>query len=70
MIILKDKAITRDGQMEGIKKFEVWFLGVNGLCTTLEEALADAEKNDYPPSMLRAVPVAIGVHGHYEVFMQ
>ncbi len=70
MILLKEKAIVRDGQMEGIKKFEVWFLGVNGLCTTLDEALEDAEKNEYPAHMIRAVSVAIGVHGHYEVFMQ
>lgn len=70
MINLKDKTITLDGLAENIKRFEVWFVGVDGLHTTLDEALADCERNNVPDNMLKPVSVAIGSQGHYEVFMR
>lgn len=63
--------ITKGPQeSEGIKTFAVWFQAVDGLCTTLLEAQLNCEKHGIDPSMLRPVPVAIGVHGHYEIFMR
>lgn len=70
MINLKDKTLTLNGETQNIKKFEVWWVGVDGLHTTLDEALADCLKNEVPDNMLKPVSVVIGVHGHYEVFMR
>jgi hypothetical protein len=70
MINLDDRSIILNGETQGIKRFEVWFVGVDGIHTTLEEALKDCEKNQVPSNMLRPVSVAIGTHGTYEIFMR
>lgn len=70
MINLKDKTLHLNGQTEQIKEFVVWWVGVNGLYTSLDEAIEDAEKHEVDPTLLRPVSVAIGVNAHYEVFMR
>lgn len=66
MIDLKNNDLIRDGQVNKIVKWEVWWRTIRGLHTTLPEALRNAEETDMPPEMVRAVVVAIDEHGHYE----
>lgn len=70
MINLKERTLHLNGQTEQIKEFVVWWVGVHGLYTDLDEALADCVKHDMDPVLLRPVSVAIGINAHYEVFMR
>lgn len=49
-----------------IEKWVVWFRTMEGLFTTLEEAVASCVKMEAPLEMIRPVTVAIDKHGHYE----
>lgn len=69
MINLKDKTLTFDGKTEPIHKYEVWWMGVDGLYIKIEEALQDAERNKIEPNMLRAVSVALS-ETFYEVIVR
>lgn len=70
MIDLKAKTMTLNGETQNIKLFAVWWVGIDGLYTTIDEALQDCVRNNVEPNMLRPVSVAIGTLGHYEVIMR
>lgn len=70
MINLKQKMLIHNGGIEAIKEFQVWWISISGLCTTLDEAIQDAEKHGADASILRPVSVAIGTNGYYEVIMR
>lgn len=55
------------GKPEPIKEWVVAFQTIEGLFTTLDEAVASAEKCGYPVTMIQPVPVALDAQGHYEV---
>ena len=49
-----------------IKEWAVWFRTMQGLFTTLEEAVENAKQIDMPLEMVRPVTVAIAENGQYE----
>lgn len=51
---------------EKIEKWVVWFRTMEGLFTTLAEAVESCKKMEAPVEMIRPVTVAIDKHGHYE----
>lgn len=62
MILLENRTLNG----KPIKVFSVYFRTIRGLHTTLDEALEEAEKVAFPPEMIRPIPVAIDVDGHFE----
>lgn len=60
-----DKANNKlDGKE--IVEWVVWFRTFEGLFRTQKEAADSAERTDLAPEMIRAIPVAIDIHGNYE----
>lgn len=51
---------------EKIEKWEVWFRTMEGLFTTLNEAVESCKKLEQPFEMIQPVTVALDKHGHYE----
>lgn len=62
MILLENQTLNG----KPIKEFAVFFRTIRGLHTTLAEALEEAEKISFPVEMIRPIPVAIDVDGHFE----
>lgn len=62
MIRLEDQTLNG----KPIKLFTVYFRTIRGLHTTLDEALKEAEEVAFPPEMIRPMPVAIDIDGHFE----
>lgn len=57
--------IDRD-KYSKIKAWVVWFRTMQGLFTTLEEAVENAKEIDMPLEMVRPVTVALADNGQYE----
>lgn len=53
-------------RFEKIEKWVVYFRTMEGLFTTLPEAVESASRIEMPLEMIRPVPVALDKHGHYE----
>lgn len=72
VILLKENKIYVDGKLHIITGFEVWFIVPDGICTTIAEALEQAEKYNFDPVLIKAVSVAVsrGTDVHYEIFMR
>ncbi len=58
--------IEMDGKTHPIKAWEVWFMTMRGLHTTLPDALLHASATDMPPELIRPVTVAVAEGGVYE----
>jgi hypothetical protein len=65
MIDLQQGVITHDGVAHPIKSWAVWWRTPTGLFQQLEAAIMDAEQSEFPITMIRSIPVAIG-DGVYE----
>lgn len=68
MILLKSNMMGHvSNQLYPIKCFEVWFKTPKGLCSQRDEAITYVESMDMGEEAILPVPVAIDIHGHYEV---
>lgn len=65
MIDLEQGVITHDGVAHPITKWAVWWRTPSGLFQDLEAAKLDANDTEFPITMIRSIPVAIG-DGVYE----
>ncbi len=66
MILLEQGEILLRGQPEEITKWEVWFQTPNGLVDSYEKLKDQMKSEQWPGTLIRPVPVAIGQR-HYEV---
>lgn len=65
MIDIEQGVITHDGTAYPIKSWVVWWRTPSGLFQQLDNAIKDAISIEFPVTMIRSIPVAVG-EGVYE----